>query len=100
MTSVLVVYRDGVLVPEADLALLEDGTRFVVQIPEPPAGAAASGAPFSSASDKDADEFEFFHWLDGKWGVLSSEEAQRLIDSDEWLAWNLFQSRASSTWLL
>lgn len=101
MTSVLVVYRDGVLVPEADLALLEDGASFVVQIPEPvAAGASAASTRFGDSSHENTEELKFFHWLDGKWGALSSDEAQRLIDIDEWLAWNLAQSRASNTWLL
>jgi hypothetical protein len=101
MTSVLVVYRDGVLVPEADLTLLEDGASFVVQIPEALAPkVSADAAEFLAGSDTDTGELAFFHWLDGKWGSLSSEESQRIIDNDEWLAWSLSQSRASDTWLL
>jgi hypothetical protein len=101
MTSVLVVYRDGVLVPEADLALLEDGTSFVVQIPEASASpVSAADALSATGSAAGTDELEFFHWLDGKWGTLTSEESQRIIDNDERLAWNLSQSRAASTWLL
>lgn len=95
MTSVLVVYRNGVLVPEAELAGLQEGDRFVVELPvaarEPEA---ASPAP----SSEETEHPELFHWLDGKWGRLEPEVVRRL-NGEEMLR-HFSGQRPTSTWLL
>lgn len=95
MTSVLVVYRNGVLVPEAELAGLQEGDRFVVELPiAAPQPQAVPPAPVAEGEE----EPELFHWLDGKWGRLEPEVVRRL-NGEEMLR-HFSGQRPPSTWLL
>ncbi|MCS6844681.1 MAG: hypothetical protein NZ528_10245 [Caldilineales bacterium] len=95
MTSVLVVYRNGVLVPEAELAGLREGDRFVVELPL--AALQPEAAPHAPVAEGE-EESGLFHWLDGKWGRLEPEVVRRL-NGEEMLR-HFSGQRPTSTWLL
>jgi predicted DNA-binding antitoxin AbrB/MazE fold protein len=85
--TIEVVYRDGVFVPQADVSHLADGTSIDIHVPAPDEWDLLLEA--IAAEDDDAT----LALTRGRWDDLGSDTERWVIDSDEWLVWNLAEAR-------
>ncbi len=85
-TTIVAVYQDGVFVPQADVSHLADGTSIDIEVPTPDEWDLLLDA--INAEDDLAREL-----TKGRWDALGSDAEGWVIDSDEWLVWNLAEAR-------
>ena len=85
--TIAVVYQDGVFVPQADVSHLADGISIDIDVPAPDEWDLLLEA--ITAEDDDATR----ELTRGRWDDLGSDAESWVIDSDEWLVWNLAEAR-------
>lgn len=84
--TIEVVYQDGVFVPQADVSHLADGTSIDIDVPAPDEW----DLLFEEIAAEDDATRELTR---GRWDDLGSDVERWVIDSDEWLVWNLTEAR-------
>jgi predicted DNA-binding antitoxin AbrB/MazE fold protein len=85
-TTIVAVYQDGVFVPQADVSHLAEGSSIAIDVPAPDEWDLLLDA-INAESDL-AQEL-----TKGRWDDLGSDAESWVIDSDEWLVWNLAEAR-------
>jgi hypothetical protein len=82
--TIAVVLQDGVFIPQADVSHLADGTSIDIDVPTPDDWDLLLEA--INAEDDLTQEL-----IRGCWDDLGSDAERWVIDSDEWLVWNLME---------
>ena len=82
-----VVYQDGVFVPQADVSHLAEGTSIDITIPAPDEWDLLLEEITSEADDETAELTR------GRWDALDPDAERWVIESEEWLVWNLSEAR-------
>lgn len=95
-----VVYQDGVFVPQADVSHLAEGTSIDIEIPAPDEWDLLLEAITAEAGSAAAEDLETLDLTRGRWGELEPDTVNWIIDSDDWLVWNLEEVREPSSVLL
>jgi predicted DNA-binding antitoxin AbrB/MazE fold protein len=85
-----VVYHDGVFVPQADVSHLAEGTSIDIAIPAPDEWDLLLEEITSEADDETAELTR------SRWDNLDANTERWVIDSDDWLVWNLSEAREQS----
>ena len=85
--TIAVVLQDGVFVPQADVSHLADGTSIDIDVPAPDEW----DLLFEALAAEDDDVT--LALTRGRWDDLGSDAERWVIDSDEWLVWNLAEAR-------
>jgi hypothetical protein len=84
--TIAVVLHDGVFIPQADVSHLAEGTSIDIDVPAPD--------EWDLLLDAINADDDFAHELTrGRWDDLGTDAERWVIDSDEWLVWNLAEAR-------
>ena len=84
--TIAVVLQDGVFVPQADVSHLADGTSIDIDVPAPD--------EWDLLLEQIAAEDDTTQALTrGRWDDLGSDVERWVIESDDWLVWNLAEAR-------
>ncbi|MFZ2488530.1 MAG: hypothetical protein WAZ19_10440 [Anaerolineae bacterium] len=81
-----VLYQDGVFVPQADVSHLAEGINLDIQVPAPD-----EWDLLLEPLNAEPDETE--ELTRGRWDGMGIDLHRWVIESDEWLVWNLAEAR-------
>ncbi|HRI57185.1 MAG: hypothetical protein IAE85_08095 [Anaerolinea sp.] len=84
--TIAVVLQDGVFVPQADVSHLANGTSIDINVPAPDEWDLL-------LEQINAEEDATLELTRGRWNDLGPDAESWVLDSDEWLVWNLAEAR-------